>query len=421
MTNPRIIFIGYVWPEPRSSAAGENMYNLLNAFAQNGWETTFLSAASDSVHQADLTQIEVKSQTVSLNCSSFDQLLESLQPQVVVFDRFMIEEQFSWRVKKVCPQALRVLNTEDLHSLRNRRQQALKKQQAATTDFSDGMTQRELASILRCDLTLVISSPEYDLLTQTFGVPPQQLLYLPLLISSPPLHTGGFDMRDGFVFIGNFRHAPNWDAALQLKERLWPAIRAKMPTAQLSVYGAYPAKKVTNLHNPAQGFHVKGWVEDAREALSQYKVMLAPIRFGAGVKGKLVTAMQCSTPSVTTPCGAEGINVNDGIDNTYGIGVTEGFSGWPGAICETIDQMADAAVQLHNDAVTWQHASNKCAPIVASQFDTKTHQDTVQSKVTDLVNKLEQHRSGLFLQQLLWHESLRSTQYMSQWIEAKNR
>ncbi|QPG07191.1 glycosyltransferase [Salinimonas marina] len=391
------------------------MYNLLQAFAQHGWQTTFLSAASDSIHQVDLTQINVNSQTVSLNCSSFDHLIESLQPQVVVFDRFMIEEQFSWRVKKVCPQALRVLNTEDLHSLRSRRQQAIKKPQAATTDFTDSMTQRELAAVLRSDLTLVISPAEYDLLSQTFGVPPQQLLYLPLLISAPPGHSVSFEERNGFVFIGNFRHAPNWDAALQLKEQLWPAIRAKMPTAQLSVYGAYPAKKVTNLHNPAQGFHVKGWVEDARAAISQHKVMLAPIRFGAGVKGKLVTAMQCATPSVTTSCGAEGIAKTS---SSHG---TDGQAGWPGAICDDISQMAEAAVYLHNDVTGWQHASMKCAAIVAAQFDTQTHQRNVESAVTDLVSKSEQHRSGLFLQQLLWHESLRSTQYMSQWIEAKNR
>ncbi len=406
MTSLSIVVIGYVWPEPCSSAAGENMYNLLGALTDKGWNTIFLSAASDSAHKADLQQINVESQSIALNCSSFDTLIESIDPHIVIFDRFMIEEQFSWRVKKACPNALRVLNTEDLHSLRHTRQQALKKSSGSHSEATDPMVLREVAAILRCDLTLIISKPEFDLLVTRYGVSAQQLLYLPLLISTCDLQPPPFSERHGFVFIGNFRHAPNWDALLQLKEQLWPAIRAKMPGAQLSVYGAYPAKKVTNLHNPAQGFMVEGWVDNARTAVSKHRVMLAPIRFGAGVKGKLVTAMQCATPSVTTESGAEG------IDHT---------NHWPGVISNEIKTMADAAVLLHDDAQLWQAASDKSSAVLRRQFDTPDHQYQLTLHLENLVTQLSAHRSTLIMQQLLWHETLRSTQYMSQWIEAKNR
>jgi len=405
LSHPNIVVIGYVWPEPASSAAGENMFNLLMAFVEHGWQVTFMTAASDSSHKADLAAAGIRSVPIALNCSSFDTQLSALAPDAVVFDRFMIEEQFSWRVKQTCPQAVRILNTEDLHSLRHTRQQAVKKQQEPHVEFSEPMVQREIAAILRCDLSLIISAAEYRLLTETFAVPPAQLLSLPLLISAAPTHIPPFSARQGFMFIGNFRHAPNWDAVLQLKEQWWPAIRQRFGHAQLAVYGAYPAKKVTNLHNPAQGFHVHGWVKDARAAISAHRVMLAPLRFGAGIKGKLIGAMQCGTPSITTTVATEGIHYP---------------AGWPGAVADTVDDMARQAVELHNQQTSWNNAAARAALIIDEQFATRANQQRLVNTTESLVTNLTQHRQGLFLQQLLWHETLRSTQYMSQWIEAKN-
>lgn len=105
-------------------------------------------------------------------------------PEVVLFDRFMMEEQFGWRLEMHCPNALRVLETSDLQSLRAARQQALKEQLANgqnedfSTLFSLDLSQlfqrmaesdlalREVAAIYRCDLSLMISDAEIDLLTE---------------------------------------------------------------------------------------------------------------------------------------------------------------------------------------------------------------------------------------------------------------
>lgn len=406
MSQKHLLVIGYVWPEPNSSAAGENMLNLLRAFEQANWQVTFMTAAAESSHKADLTSLGIKVVTTLINDALFDRQICALQPDVVVFDRFMIEEQFSWRVQQHCPHAVRMLNTEDLHSVRHQRQQAVKHEQPFKIDVSDPMLQREVASILRCDISLIISAVELQLLTQQLKVDPAQLLQLPLLLSPASLIPPPFDQRQGFAFIGNFRHAPNWDAVLQLKTRLWPQIRKVVPGATLSVYGAYPGKKVTDLHNPKQGFEVRGWVDDARAALSQHRLLLAPLRFGAGIKGKLLTAMQCHTPSITTPCGAEGINDN---------------GQWPGAVAEEEQDFVRACQQLYHNETAWQQANAQGQAILASEYDTGYHQHRLVSHIERLTGDIISHRQPLFYQHLLWHHSLRATQYMGQWIEAKNR
>ena len=121
-----VAVIGYVWPEPNSSAAGQNMLSLITRCLDANFNVTFLTAATDSEHKADLEALGVQAHSVALNCSSFNTLIAQLTPDVVIFDRYMTEEQFSWRVKESCPEALRILNTEDLHSLRQARHDAVK-------------------------------------------------------------------------------------------------------------------------------------------------------------------------------------------------------------------------------------------------------------------------------------------------------
>jgi len=214
-----------------------------------------------------------------------------------MFDRFMMEEQFGWRVEKHCPDALRILDSEDLHFLRHARHAAIKAGEQNVTVpanhilFSD-MAKREIAAILRCDITLTISEFEMALLQQQFNVPADILHYCPFMLNQDkaPFELQSYEQRQHFVSIGNFRHEPNWDAVRYLKESIWPLIRAQLPQAELHVYGAYPPKKATQLHNEKQGFLVKGWADDALAVVADARVMLAPIRFGAGLKGKLIDA-----------------------------------------------------------------------------------------------------------------------------------
>jgi hypothetical protein len=421
----KVLVIGYVWPEPRSSAAGGHMMQILDTFRQHGWSITFSSPARSGEHRADLTTLGIREVPIELNDSSFDTFITELAPDIVLFDRFMMEEQFGWRVEKHCPNALRVLESSDLQSLRDARHQRLKQRLKVsddTNDFSElfapalreefqfmadtDLAQREIAAIYRCDLNLMISEVEIELLVEQFRLPRDLLHWCPLMVDLPSQSPVPFEDRAHFLHIGNFRHAPNWDAVLWLKTTIWPLIRAQLPGAQLHIYGAYTPPKATALHNPAQGFHVMNWAEDALQVMSTSRVCMAPLRFGAGVKGKIVDAMLCGTPNVTTPIGAEAMH---------------GDEPWPGAITRTARDFAEQAVQLHQDKNRWIEAQAQALQLLANRYRHDVHGPALIARIEQCRQDLPAIRRDNFTGSMLRHHHHKSTQYMSQWIEAKNR
>ncbi|BFM48868.1 glycosyltransferase [Marinomonas sp. THO17] len=405
----QILVIGYVWPEPNSSAAGSRMMQLLHSFHQQNWPITFASPAQLSDHMADLSEYNINVTQIELNNDSFDRFIDDLQPNIVIFDRFMMEEQFAWRVEKCCPDALRVLNTEDLHSLRHGRHQAVKTERPfQLKDMYSDLGVREIAAIHRSDLTLMISEYETQLLKDEFQVPESHLMYLPFMLEEAPQSTALplFEERQHFVTIGNFRHAPNWDAVRQLKTHIWPKIRQALPTTELHIYGAYPPPKASQLHNPKQGFHIKGWAEDAKQVISQARICLAPIRFGAGIKGKLVEAMQVGTPSITTKIGAEAM---------------AGPWPWNGVITDDVDEFVAAAVSLYQDQASWQLMQNNGFSILNARFQRNEWQNKLIQRLLRQVQLKDVLRDHHFWGKMLRHHSLKSTQYMSQWIALKNQ
>ncbi|AIG01347.1 glycosyltransferase [Pseudomonas fluorescens] len=420
-----VLVIGYVWPEPRSSAAGGHMMQILESFLTQGWEITFSSPAAIGEHKAELAALGIRECAIELNNSSFDDFICDLAPDIVLFDRFMMEEQFGWRVEKQCPQALRVLETSDLQSLRDARQQRLKdclKHHPDGDDFSPlfapaldeefqlmadtDLAKREIAAIYRCDISLMISDVEIQLLTEHFKVPAALLHWCPLMIDPPTEAFAPYEDRAHFLSIGNFRHAPNWDAVLWMKNSVWPLIRQRLPAAQLHVYGAYTPPKAAALHNPAQGFHVMNWAEDALHVMSAARICLAPLRFGAGIKGKLVDGMLCGTPSVTTPIGAEGMG-----DAQH----------WPGAIAQSATALAAAAVALYEDRQAWTVAQQRGRELLARRYTAHIHGPALVQRLQHCRSELAKHRSTNFTGSMLRHHLHKSTQYMAQWIEAKNR
>lgn len=404
----KVLVIGYVWPEPDSSAAGGHMMSILHLFKQQGWLVEFTTPSQPTEHMIDLASEGISTQSIKLNCDSFDAYVSDYQPDVVMFDRFMMEEQFGWRVEGACPTALKILDTEDLQCLRHARHQAFRAKRDLTQEdlFSD-LAKREIAAILRCDISLIISSFEMELLVDTFKVDASLLHHLPFMVELEecPDKTMPFSERKHFMTIGNFRHAPNWDAVLYL-QTIWPLIKQQLPDAELHIYGAYPPPKATALNNHKTGFLIKGWAENSFTVMETSRVCLAPLRFGSGIKGKLLDAIIMQTPSITTSVGSEGMHQDEP---------------WPGVITDDINEFTAAAVNLYNNEQAWHSAQQKGVALLKARFDGNTLGAQLIMKITDVEENLEQHRLNNFTGAMLKHHSMASTKYMSQWIAAKNK
>lgn len=405
----KVLIIGAVWPEPKSSAAGSRMMRLIHFFKEAGFQVVFATATQPSGFEEDLKAQQLEVENIVLNDSSFDDFIQGLAPEVVMFDRFLMEEQYGWRVRACCPSALSILDTEDLHSLRRARQKAV--ESGVVFGLEDWKqkedTLRELASIYRSDVALIVSEYEMRLLKTEFQWSTDSLYYLPLLIDQVPLSSEfvPFGARKDFVTIGNFYHKPNLDAVRYLKSEIWPLIRKQLPKASLHIYGAYPTPKVTQLHQPKDGFLVHGRADSVRQVMSSGRVCLAPLRFGAGLKGKFFDAMKSGTPSVTTSLGLEGISDPEN---------------WAGAVADHPQSIADAAVKLHEHQEHWNAAQNKIPPILerfkAADFYAHWHRD-----LQDRLENLSTSRKQNFIGAMLHHHTMSSSKYFSKWIEEKNK
>ena len=249
-----------------------------------------------------------------------------------------------------------------------------------------------------------------EILLGEFRVDKALLHYLPFMLDEvddeavknfPP-----FENRQHFITIGNFLHKPNYSSVLHLKENIWPLIHKQLPKAELHVYGAYTAQRINELHNIKEGFIIKGFVDNVEEVMQHAKVCLAPLRFGAGLKGKLIDAMINGTPCVTTTVGAEGM---------YGKLEPNGF------IEEDFKEFANMAVVLYKNIVLWKEKQHNGFKIINERFNKRRFQNKFISKLEDIKENLNNHRLNNFTGAMLQYHTMQSTKFMSRWIEEKNK
>lgn len=409
--NKKVLIIGLVWPEPTSSAAGTRMLQLVRFFIARNYDVTFASAAQKGEFSYPLKSLGVETVDILLNNTAFDAFVADLRPEIVMFDRYMTEEQFGWRAADAVPDAVRILDTEDLHCLRSAREQATKKDVPFATDslLSSEVALREIASIHRCDLTLMIGTAEIELLRNLFSVRKELLHYVPFLydpIEETELAAWpGFDARTDYLFIGNFHHFPNIDAVHYLKSEIWPRIRNLKHDAVIRIYGAYMPERVLQLHEPKIGFRIEGRAGSVQEVMRSARVFVAPLRIGAGQKGKLAEAMVHGLPCVTTSTGAE--SMSDG--------------NWNGFISDDPDDVAEKAVELYADQQLWTQKQRVGFDMFNGLFRKQEAEDELERRLASLAAHLDGHRRQNFTGRMLMHHTTASYRNLSRWIEEKNR
>jgi GT2 family glycosyltransferase/SAM-dependent methyltransferase len=299
--------------------------------------------------------IEVRDHVSGLEHDLVRELASAHSISAAVMSFGFAEERFGHVYDLIDPEIVRIFDTVDVHFIRELRSRQDNASWGAIQRIEIGRWPEsayvEIASMLRCDAVLLVSEAEQQILTRDVQLPAEKF-HIVSTIHEVDSVIRPFAGREGFSFIGYGGHPPNVDSIEYIVATIWPGIRRRLPQAQLNVYGYKLPPKVLALDNPAAGVFVRGFVEDHRAAIAASRVMLAPLRYGAGIKGKICEAFAVGTPVVTTPMGAEGI---DGEGHAL-------------AVETDTQQFVDRAVEIYLNEDVWGRASRNGLSLVQRRF-----------------------------------------------------
>jgi glycosyltransferase involved in cell wall biosynthesis len=313
-------------------AGSARILHLVEAFSARGWRVIFGSL--DRREYQPYTRLLRDAGVVVLAGFDADAVRAAAQGvrwDIVWLSRPSVAELLIGAVREAAPSVCLAYDTVDLHYRRLRREEEVTGRPTAWRM----MRERELGLARRADLTIVTDAGEGEELSRAEIARVEQFA----VFAAPARDVPGWNARSGFLFVGNYAHAPNVDAARVLVEDVLPLMRRRLGAVALTLAGADPTTPVRRL--AGSGVDVPGYVADLGASLARRRVFLAPLRFGAGVKGKIVQALANGLPVVTTTIGAEGIP-----DSTA----------W-GIVTDDNAAFAEAAIRLHEDRALWERLS----------------------------------------------------------------
>ena len=279
---------------------------------------------------------------------------------IVVISRHYIAVKHIDAVRAFAPQALVAFDTVDLHFLRSERQADLEGS-ALTRASARAKRDEELTLIRKADVTIVVSPYEQALLAEL--VPDARVLVLSTIHELLPPGKP-FGEREGLVFIGGFQHPPNTDAVLWYANEILPHVRAALPGVRTYIVGSNVPGNVRAL--AAEDFVVTGYVPDVTPYFGGCRVSIAPLRYGAGVKGKINLAMSYGLPVVATTPSIEGMSLVPERDVL---------------VADDAKAFADAIVRLYHDEALW----NQLAAGGRENIRTYFSRDVARSAITRLI------------------------------------
>jgi GT2 family glycosyltransferase len=303
---PHVLVIDHRVPSPDRDSGSVRMWELLKALLELGCRVTFLP---DNHLRWEPYSDRLQSMGVEVLYSPFSVPAEiaaiGAQMRLAIVSRPQVATRYLHFIREYCPEAKVVFDTVDLHYVREQRRAELTGGAIATA--ADTWREIELALVRVTDVTAVVSEPEREeVLRQEPGA---DVVVLPnanvLAASVPPP-----EERSGLLFVGSFEHLPNVDAAVWLVNSIMPLVWRELGDVTVTIVGADPLPEVLALAGP--GVEVAGWVEDLQPLLDSSRVMVAPLRYGAGMKGKVTQSLANGLPVVTTAIGAEGLGAEDG-------------------------------------------------------------------------------------------------------------
>jgi O-antigen biosynthesis protein len=348
-TGSHVLVIDSYTPRPDHDAGSVRMVQLFRILRGLGCQVTFLP--ENRAHAGDYTR--------ALQAMGVEALYHPYLPSVkqhlrefgsrydtVIMSRVDVAAEVIEAVRRYCARATRVFDTVDLHFLREARRAGVA--EPGRAGKAAELKTKELEIARSCDFTVVVSSVERDLLEREA---PDIAVELLSLIVTPDPTTTPFEDRAGILYVANFQHPPNCDALEDYLRNIHPLVRERLPGVPFTVIGAQVPPGLRELGG--YGVEFAGPVADLRARFAAARISVAPLRYGAGIKGKVCTSLSFGVPVVTTSVGAEGIAVTHGEDIL---------------IADRAEPFAQAVVRLYSDAALWERLASNGIRAIASQF-----------------------------------------------------
>ena len=359
------LVLDHCTPTPDQDAGSITAINLMRILQGLGLKVTF--APEDNFLYMDPYTVDL--QRIGVEClyapyvTSVEQHLAECGEHydVVVVFRVLAAERNLAMIRKYCPNAKLIFHTSDLHHLRELREAEL-----AGSDEMRGKAEqtreRELAIIRAADATIVHSSAEKEMLDAELAREGRASnVFLFAWAIEIPGTQAPFDRRNGMVFVGGFQHQPNADAVLYFAREIFPLIRQRLPDAVFRIVGSRATPEVLAL--AGNGVEVVGFVKDIRMVLDCSRMSVVPLRYGAGIKGKIGTSLSYGLPCVSTSIGAEGMGLaeDDGV-----------------LVADEPADFAEAVVRLHQDDMLWDACSRGGLDFVKRNYSLEAGAETVE-------------------------------------------
>jgi GT2 family glycosyltransferase len=364
----RVLIIDAYTPEPDQDSGSLRLRYLFDCFQRLGYGVSFFA---DNRAYAGQYSSELQRGGVEV---IYNPWLESLQDffrergadfDLVMICRHYVAVNYLALLQKYCPAARFIFDTVDLHYLREQRLAAL--ENSLPLQRVAAQTRRsELAVVRQAAATLVVSPVEQAVLAEDA---PQSRVHVLSNIHRISARPAGFADRKDIFFVGGYQHPPNVDAALWFVGSIWPLIQQQVPAMRFHLIGSKAPEKVRALHGNGVEFH--GYVKDLQPWLDGCRLAVAPLRYGAGVKGKVNLSMSQGQPVVATPMAVEGLYAQHGKDVL---------------IAETAQDFAAAVLRLYQDESLWTRLSEGGQENVRQHFSF----DCALQSLAELLQSLQQ-------------------------------
>jgi GT2 family glycosyltransferase/glycosyltransferase involved in cell wall biosynthesis len=346
----RILLIDATTPTPDQDSGSVRYLNLIRVLRALGWQCTFFADNRAYIprYTDELRALGVEVQFhpwLSDPVAFFRE--RGRQFDAIMLSRHYVARHYVDLAREHAPQALVLFDTVDLHYLREQRAAAIENSEAMARQ-AEATRATELDLIARCDVTLVVSPVEQELLARE--APGRRVEVLSNIHELAGRRRDYAERRD-IWFVGGFQHQPNIDAVVWFAAEIWPRVRAQIPELVFHIVGSKITPAVEAL--AGNGVEVHGFVEDIHPFLDGCRIAVAPLRYGAGVKGKVNQSMAYGQPVVATPIAVEGMEIEAGSE---------------ALVASEPAQFADEIVRLYRDPELWLRLSDAGLANIRAHF-----------------------------------------------------